>query len=112
MLGRAIKRVLFESIVISVSQPEIAETFRQLHEGPESFIIGNVFDAVFARIYQASVTRSQHRAADLRARLAGATDLPVSADFENGFSDKAEYVAETLASLRTRGWSGAPSKMR
>ncbi len=50
MLGRAIKRVLFESIVISVSQPEIAETFRQLHEGPESFIIGNVFDAVFARI--------------------------------------------------------------
>ena len=47
--------------------------------------------------YQASATRrSQHRAADLRARLAGATDLPVSADFENGFSDKAEYVAGTI----------------
>ena len=51
MLGRAIKRVfILRSIVISVSQPEIAETFRQLHEGPESFIIGNVFDAGFARI--------------------------------------------------------------
>ena len=63
MLGRAIKRVLFESIVISVSQPEIAETFRQLHEGPESFIIGNVFDADSARIlsglgYKALATSS------------------------------------------------------
>ena len=52
----------------------------------------------FSRVsYQASATRcSQHRAADLRARLADATDLPVSADFENGFGDEAEYVAGTI----------------
>ena len=48
---------------MSVSQSEKAETFRQLHEGPESFIIGNVFDAGSARIlsslgYKALATSS------------------------------------------------------
>ena len=49
--------------MISVSQSEKAEIFRQLHEGPESFIIGNVFDAGSACIlsglgYKALATSS------------------------------------------------------
>ncbi len=57
--------------------------------------------------YQASATRrSQHRVADLRARLAGAGDLPVSADFENGLGDEAEYVAETIRLAADAGLVG------
>ncbi|MEC8198753.1 MAG: isocitrate lyase/phosphoenolpyruvate mutase family protein, partial [Pseudomonadota bacterium] len=44
--------------------------------------------------------------ADLRARLAGATDLPVYADFENGLSDEAEYVAGTIRLAADAGLVG------
>lgn len=47
--------------------------------------------------YQASATRrSQHRA----------TNLPVSADFENGFGDEPEYVAETIRLAADAGLVG------
>ena len=101
---------------MSVSQSEKAEIFRQLHEGPESFIIGNVFDAGSARIlsglgykalaissggFAGTIGRrdgriSRDEALAHAATVVGATDLPVSADFENGFGDEPEYVAETI----------------
>ena len=38
--------------------------------------------------------------------MADATDLPVSADFENGFGDEAEYVAETIRLAADAGLVG------
>ena len=38
--------------------------------------------------------------------MAGATDLPVNADFENGFSDEAEYVAGTIRLAADAGLVG------
>lgn len=42
----------------------------------------------------------------MRARLAGASYLPVSADFENGFGDEAEYVAGTIRLAADAGLVG------
>ena len=38
--------------------------------------------------------------------MAGATDLPVAADFENGFADEPEYVAETIRLAADAGLVG------
>jgi len=111
---------------MSVSQSDKAETFRCLHEGPEAFIIGNVFDAGSARVlsglgYKALATSSggfagtlgrrdgrisRDEALDHAAAVVGATDLPVSADFENGFGDAPTYVAETIRLAADAGLVG------
>ena len=44
------------------------------------------------------------------AELVAATDLPVSADLENGFADEPEAVAETMRAAAAPAWSAAPSR--
>jgi len=101
---------------MSLTQDEKATRFRALHDGPGAFIIPNPWDAGSARIlaglgFQALATSSAASASAIGRKDGGltrdqalehgrlivdATDLPVSADLENGFGDAPEFVAETV----------------
>jgi 2-methylisocitrate lyase-like PEP mutase family enzyme len=101
---------------MSLTQNEKAANFRALHDGPGAFIIPNPWDAGSARIlaglgFQALATSSAASASAIGRKDGGltrdqalehgrlivdATDLPVSADLENGFGDAPEFVAETV----------------
>src|SRR5216684_85355 len=101
---------------MSVTQNEKAARFRALHEGPGAFVIPNPWDVGSARIlaglgFQALATSSAASASAIGRKdggltrdealahgrlIADATDLPVSADLENGFGDAPEFVAETV----------------
>ena len=97
-----------------MNQSEKAERFRALHD--ETFVIANAWDAGSARILTAlgfpALATSSGASAGVLGRRDGmvsrdealahcravvdATDLPVSADLENGFGDSPEVVAETI----------------
>ncbi|GAA3008907.1 isocitrate lyase/PEP mutase family protein [Actinokineospora diospyrosa] len=99
-------------------QRERAEAFAELHRGPGAFVLANAWDAGTARVlsglgFRALATTSAGLAFGLgRADGAGlvsraealanagavisATELPVSADLENGFGDRPEDAAETI----------------
>ena len=98
------------------TQAEKAHAFRALHERESAFIIPNPWDAGTARIlahlgFEALATTSMGYAFSLGRRdntlnraeslayasaMASSTDLPVSADLENGFGDDAKAVGETI----------------
>lgn len=100
----------------SASQLEKGQVFAALHERDRAFIIPNPWDVGTARLlaqlgFEALATTSAGysfsigqpdnsvaRAGMLRhvASIAAATDLPVSADLENGFGDSPKSVAETF----------------
>jgi 2-methylisocitrate lyase-like PEP mutase family enzyme len=108
------------------TQSEKAARFRALHDGPGAFVIPNPWDAGSARIlaglgFQALATSSAASAAVLGKRdgrltreealahahmIVEATDLPVSADLENGFGDAPETVAETVRLAAAAGLAG------
>lgn len=100
------------------TQAERAATFRALHQRPGAFIIPNPWDAGTARLlaslgFEALATTSLGLASSLgrpdgagavsrgevlencRA-IAGATDLPVNADLENGYADEPRAAAEMI----------------
>ena len=99
-----------------VSQADKAQTFRALHARDRAFIIPNPWDPGTARLlaslgFEALATTSAgyafsqgvvDGAVDGPAMLAhvaaivAATDLPVSADLENGFGDDPASVAATI----------------
>ena len=109
------------------SQSDKAERFRALHVGPAAFVIANPWDAGSARAladlgFQALATSSAASAGMLGRRdgqltrdeaiahahaIVSATDLPVSADLENGFGDAPEFVAQTIALAAEAGLVGA-----
>lgn len=94
------------------------ERFKALHQRDDAFVIPNPWDAGSARILTslgfealattsagyafskgkrdsfASLTRSE--ILDNAAEIVGATDLPVSADLEDGFGAAPEICAETI----------------
>jgi 2-methylisocitrate lyase-like PEP mutase family enzyme len=100
------------------SQEEKARRFQALHEGPGAFVIPNPWDAGSARILEAlgfealattsagiafSLGRRDGAGAVSRAealavtrQIVDATDLPVSADLENGYGDAPEAAAATI----------------
>jgi 2-methylisocitrate lyase-like PEP mutase family enzyme len=98
------------------TQTEKALQFRALHERALTFIIPNPWDAGSARLlehlgFEALATTScgaafsmgrrdntltRDETFDNAAAIARATNLPVSADLENGFGDSPEIVAETI----------------
>jgi 2-methylisocitrate lyase-like PEP mutase family enzyme len=103
-----------------------AESFRALHQRAGAFIIPNPWDVGSARLldrlgFEALATTSMGYAFS-RGRLDGsmdrqqtmvyaseiasATDLPVSADLENGFNDAPESVAETIRMAARAGVVG------
>ena len=98
------------------TQAEKARTFRALHERPGAFIIPNPWDAGSALLlaglgFSALATSSAASAMAIGKRdrrltreealaharsVVAATDLPVSADLENGFGEAPETVAGTI----------------
>jgi 2-methylisocitrate lyase-like PEP mutase family enzyme len=107
-------------------QPQLAERFLALHRPGDPLLLPNPWDAGSARLlaslgFQALATTSSGFAATL-GRLDGsitrdealahaaamvlATELPVSADLENGFADVPEAVAETAAGAVAAGLAG------
>jgi 2-methylisocitrate lyase-like PEP mutase family enzyme len=108
------------------TQTQKAEAFRALHERKQAFIIPNPWDPGTARIlerlgFEALATTSagfafseglldnqvgRERMLGHVARIAAATDLPVSADLENGFGDDPKTVAETIRLAAATGLCG------
>jgi len=110
-----------------LTQTEKGRLFRELHERDRAFIIPNPWNAGTARLlahvgFQALATTSMGYAFSLgrcdntlsreetfayAASIAAATNLPVSADLENGFGDAPETVAETIRLSAATGIVGA-----
>ena len=108
------------------TQAQKAEIFRELHTQKKPFIIPNPWDAGSARVlaglgYRALATTSSGFANSIglidgepgrdavlahSATLVAATDLPVSADLENGFGDAPEAVTETFRGALAAGLVG------
>jgi len=110
----------------SVTQANKARHFRALHEREGAFIIPNPYDVGTALLlqhlgFEALATTSSGYAFTLGRRdyglsrdqvlthisvLAAATDLPISADLENGFGDGPETTAETIRQAAAAGAVG------
>src|SRR6516162_6241592 len=108
------------------TQAQKGQRFRVLHERDRAFIIPNPWDVGTARMlaqlgFEALATTSAGFAFSRGtvdgavgpdammahvAELVAATDLPVSADLENGFGDSPETVAETIRIGAARGLAG------
>ena len=108
------------------TQAQKAESFRALHARKQAFIIPNPWDVGTARMlaklgFEALATTSAGFAFSIGvldnqvgreamlahvAEIAAATDLPVSADLENGFGDDPETVAETIRLAAATGIAG------
>src|SRR5438552_332014 len=108
------------------TQFEKGSAFRALHQADAAFIIPNPWDIGTARLldhlgFRALATTSAGYAFSLGQRdgsvgrskmiahiadIVSATDLPVSADLENGFGDSPETVAETIRLAAAAGLVG------
>ena len=108
------------------SQADKGSVFRALHERDGAFIIPNPWDVGTARLlarlgFEALATTSAGYAFSVGQRdntigrdrmmthvaaIASATDLPVSADLENGFGDDPKMVAETIRLAALAGLVG------
>jgi 2-methylisocitrate lyase-like PEP mutase family enzyme len=108
------------------TQEENARLFRSLHQRENAFIIPNPWDIGSARLleqlgFEALATTSagfafsvgvqdnqvgRDKAIAHAAEIVSATDLPVSADLENGFGDDPETVAETIRRAGQAGLAG------
>ena len=108
------------------TQAEKAAAFAALHARPGAFLIPNPWDVGSARLlehlgFESLATTSAGYAFSLgkcdntiareetlahAAAIAGATDLPVSADLEHGFGDSPESVAETIRLAANAGLAG------
>ena len=116
-----------EPAIIGLSQEEKGNIFQAMHHEDGAFIIPNPWDIGTARIlaqlgYRALATTSAGYAFSIGQQdntvdredmikhvrdIVEATDLPVSADMENGFGDSPETVAETIRLSSEAGLVGA-----
>lgn len=112
-----------------ISQQEKAELFKSLHDRPGCFILPNPWDAGSAKIlasmgFEALATTSAGLASTLgrcdgrglitrdeayanKKAIVEATDLPVSADLENGFHDEPAGVFDAISWAADLGLVGA-----
>jgi 2-methylisocitrate lyase-like PEP mutase family enzyme len=113
-------------MIPTLTQTEKGRAFRALHERDHAFIIPNPWDVGTARLlaqlgFEALATTSAGYAFSVGQRdgmidraetmahvatIVSATDLPVSADLENGFGDAPESVAETIKLAAQAGLVG------
>ncbi len=109
-----------------LTQTEKGLAFRALHERDRAFIIPNPWDVGTARLlahlgFEALATTSAGYAFSVGKRdntidrhemmahvsaIASSTDLPVSADLENGFGDAPDIVAEAIRLAAATGLVG------
>jgi 2-methylisocitrate lyase-like PEP mutase family enzyme len=107
-------------------QAQLARRFLDLHAGQRPLLLPNVWDAGSAKLlaslgFEALATTSSGCAAtlgrldgsltrdealELAAAIAAATELPVSADLENGFANDPDGVAETVRLAIEAGLAG------
>jgi 2-methylisocitrate lyase-like PEP mutase family enzyme len=105
-----------------------AAAFRALHERPGAFLLPNPWDAGTARLlaslgFEALATTSlglanalgrpdgagavsRQEVLDNCRAIAGATDLPVNADLENGYADEPRAAAEIIRLAAEAGAAG------
>jgi 2-methylisocitrate lyase-like PEP mutase family enzyme len=108
------------------TQADKCETFLALHHSEVPLLLPNAWDRGTAKLFaflgfSAVATTSAGHAAALgrldgsvtideilehAAALAGATDLPVNVDFENGFADDPAVVAANVSRLAATGVAG------
>ena len=108
------------------TQAEKARAFRDLHERDGAFIIPNPWDVGSARLleqsgFEALATTSAGHAYSLGrldyrvsreemmlhvSQLAAATEIPLSADLEDGYGEAPETVAETVRMAAASGLAG------
>ena len=111
---------------MSTTQAEKAAKFQELHQRSGVFLIPNPWDVGSARIlagngFEALATSSaasanaigrrdgrvtREEALAHAATIAGAVNVPVSADLENGFGDAPQFVAETIRMAAGTGLVG------
>jgi 2-methylisocitrate lyase-like PEP mutase family enzyme len=111
---------------MSTNQQDRARRFRELHQGPATFVIANAWDGGSARVLQGlrftALATSSGACANTLGKLDGkvtraeamaharmivdATELPVSADLEKGFGDAPLDVAETILLAADAGLVG------
>jgi 2-methylisocitrate lyase-like PEP mutase family enzyme len=113
---------------LSVStQAHKAEILRTLHHGARILILANAWDVASARIiedlgapaiattsagiaaslgYTDGQQISRHEMLDVVARIAAAVRVPVTADFEAGYSNTLEGLADSVAALVSTGAVG------
>jgi len=109
-----------------LTQSEKGTAFRELHQRPRAFAIPNPWDAGTARLlahlgFEALATTSmgfalftgrpdntvgREESMEHIATIARATNLPVSADLENGYDDSPDAVAETIVLAAAAGAVG------
>src|ERR1700739_2974336 len=112
------------------SQVEKGREFFELHQRDAAFVIPNPWDVGTARLlaqigFEALATTSGGDAFSLGkpegavsreqmmqhvSALAAATELPLSADLENGFGDSPEAVAETIGLAARAGAAGGGAR--
>lgn len=120
----------------------MTDLFRSLHVPGRPLVLVDVWDVLSARLAEAAgaaapATTSggvswslgaadggvlqRAAAVDVVRRIAGAVDVPLSADVEDGFADSPEGVAETVGVLVSAGvaginiedaWHGGPEPLR
>jgi 2-methylisocitrate lyase-like PEP mutase family enzyme len=113
---------------MAISQSDKGAAFRALHREAGAFVLPNPWDIGTAQMlaahgFKALATSSGAMAISLGLRdgegavtretalahartIGGASDLPVSADLENGFGDSPETVAETIRLAAATGLVG------
>ncbi len=126
-MNKNISELDSEPLPLKLSQAEKAEIFLSMHHEAKAFIIPNPWDIGTARLlaqlgYRALATTSAGYAFSIGQRdntidretmmshvkdIVEATNLPVSADLENGFGDSPETVAETIQFSSKVGLVGA-----
>ena len=109
-----------------MNQADKARRFRELHEAPGAFVIGNAWDAGSARLlagagFVALATSSGATGGVLGRRdgavtreealacahaISAACDVPVSGDLENGFGHEPQAAAQTIRSAAEAGLVG------
>jgi 2-methylisocitrate lyase-like PEP mutase family enzyme len=99
-------------------QQQRAMIFRRLHEGPDTFVVANPWDAGSAHLFTAmgfpalatssaglAYTLARRDGANLVSRdeildnlvaIVSATDLPVSADLEGGYAEDEDEIARSI----------------
>jgi len=108
-------------------QAKKAELLRKLHHGPRVLILANAWDVASARIiedlgapaiattsagiaaalgYQDGEQISRDEMLEVVARIAAAVRVPVSTDFEAGYSNTLEGLAESIKALVSAGAVG------
>ena len=87
-----------------ISQTARAEAFHQLHQGPDVLVLPNAWDVASAVIVAEAGAKAI--ATSSAAAISRATDLPLSVDFEGGFTDDLDALSRNITQVIEAGVVG------